>query len=112
MAEIKEEVLTALSKFWAYILWITLGLVGKFSFDIISGKKVTLLQALASTGLAIVVGLISAKICELNDWEKHKSIVICVSSLLSEKIILALFSINYKSIAHDIAAWFTRRLRD
>lgn len=111
MAEIRDEILNLLSKIWTYIALIALGLIGKFSYDIISGKKITFWQALASAGIAVFIGFMAGAICNYNGWEKQQTIIIPVSTLLSEKIILALFSLDYKGIAADIAKWFTRKLK-
>lgn len=111
MAEIKEEIMNFITKGWALLLYLFIGLIGKFSYDMASGKKMSWVQVLSSIGIGIFVGALTYTICIHQKMDKEASIIVPISTLLSEKIMVALFSIDYKKIAADMADYFSNKLK-
>lgn len=101
MAEVKEEILTFLSKVWAWLIYILIGLMAKYSYDFMTGKKITFLQAMASAGIALFVGFIASVICLHNGYEQQGMWVVPCATLVSDKIVMALFAFDYKGTIGD-----------
>lgn len=110
MIDLKDEFIQFVSKSWALFLYVIIGLIGKVSYDLLYGKKLTWIQVIGSVGLALFMGFLSAAICTRNGWEEHAKYVVPISTLLSEKIVVAIFSLDYKAIARDVVAFFSNRL--
>lgn len=98
MEIIKEEIVAIITKVWLWVLYVAIGIMAKFSYDIIRGRKITLLQALASSGAALAVGTIAAIYCAANGYDKAGLWIVPAATLLSEKIIIAVSSIEVKEI--------------
>lgn len=110
MENFKEELVAFFGKLaWLYL--VLLGLMAKFSYDILTGKRITLWQALASTGLAFFVGYMAYNICIYKGAEEQIKWAVPFASLLSEKIIMAVFSIDWKALAQDMANYFSDKLK-
>lgn len=111
--DIKTELLAMLSKAWAWILYtmfsIIIGVVGKISYDLLTGRKITLWGFVASVGLGIFVGVVSTIICMAKGWTTAALFMPPIATLLSEKIILALFSLDYNKI---FAQYFNRKTKE
>lgn len=112
MAEIKDEILAWLSKGTAWLLYIAIGLIGKFSYDMITRRKITFMQALASTGAALFVGFVTGAICMHNGLEDKQMIIIPVSTLLSEKIMLAVFTVDIRKHLSEWFSWWAKKFRE
>lgn len=110
MEFLKEEIASFLSKAWVWCAYIIIGIVGKFSHDLIMGKKLTWLQVFASIGIALFTGFIASMIC-LHNFPDKAAYIVPISTLLSEKIIIAVFSIDYKKIASDLVAYFADKIK-
>jgi hypothetical protein len=112
MAEFWKEIESAATKVSTYLLGILVGLMGKISFDIISGKKITLPQLLASAGLAFAMGIGAAELCDYKHWEEARTVITIAAALLSEKIAIVIFAmITQKNIGEwlrDLARKFPK----
>lgn len=98
------------AKIWNVAAWIFLGLIGKFSMDVMTGKKITVLQALASTGTALFVGVMAHVICAYLDLGSQSAFIVPLATLLSDKIVIALMAMNVNKlvnkIGYDLASWW------
>lgn len=106
----EKETLTFLSKAWVWILYIVVGIIGKFSHDLIMGRKLTWLQVLSSIGIALFMGFLSSVICYTR-YPDYAAFIVPVSTLLSEKIIIAIFSIDFKKLVAEIAQYWADKFR-
>lgn len=111
MENIKEEVLTFFSKIYVWLIYILVGLMAKYSYDIIKGKKISLAQALASAGIALFVGFIASVLCVNNDMEREGMWIVPIATLLSEKIVMALFAIDWRNIAKEWAEYWASKFK-
>jgi len=94
---ITEEITTFIAKWGYYILYIFIGIVGKFAYDIVQKKKMSFLQALGSVGVAGVTGYFACIWCMQNSPEKAPYLV-PLATLLSEKFFNWIFSLNWKTL--------------
>lgn len=106
MERLTDEVFVFFSKIWTVVGLILLGLIGKLSIDVITGKKITFLQAFASTGAAFFVGIITHFYCATHNLIEEEMYIVPMTTLLSDKIIIAFMSVNYRKIVSDIAGYW------
>lgn len=111
MAEIKNEFLALISKVWVWLLYIIIGVAGKFSYDMLNGRKHSWIQIFAGIGIALFVGFIASAVCIHNGWQDKGMYIVPVATLLSEKLVMALFSIDYKKLAGDWASYWSDKLK-
>jgi hypothetical protein len=111
MSDFKNEILAIISKWWVWLLYIIIGMAGKFSFDWLHGKKLSWVQVFAGIGIALFVGFISSAVCINNGWQDKGMYVVPLATLLSEKLVMALFSLDYKKMAADFAGYWSDRLK-
>lgn len=110
--EITDALISWFSKWYTFLLYIVMGLIGKFSFDLLSGRKMSIWKVLASTGAGLFVGFVSAVACVNAGYETKSAIIVPVCTLLSEKIMIALFSYNqWKSVLHDFFKYGQDKLK-
>ena len=109
MAEIKQEILTLLTKVWVWLLLVLLGLIGKISVDMLQGRKMTGRQILSSIGIGLFVGVVTAALCVYKGWTQAGIVIIPIATSMSEKIMLALFSIDYTELRQILIELLTRR---
>lgn len=80
------------------LIWgIILGLVGKFSYDLINNKKFTRYYLIGTTGLAIVGGYLSG-IWVYENCPTKAPLFIPIATMLSNNIVSALMVIDYKAL--------------
>lgn len=111
MENVKEEVVYLFSKVWAWCLYVLLGLMAKYSYDIIRGRRITLWQALASAGLAFFVGFIASVWCISHDMEREGMWIVPIATLMSEKIIMAIFAIDWNNIFAEWARYWADKFK-
>jgi len=109
MEQIKEELITFASKAWLFCLYIVVGIIGKFSHDFIMGKRLSWTQVLASIGIALFCGFLASMVC-YNKFPEYAAYIVPIATLLSEKLVIALLSVDYKKLAAEIAAYWANRL--
>lgn len=102
MGDIKGELVNFFSKTWLWFIYIILGLMLKFSYNIISGKKITFMQAIASCICSIAIGALSSIWCIQSGREHMGTWIVPAATLLSDKFLTAAFSIDYKKILQEI----------
>lgn len=105
MEMFKEEITAFISKIWVWFVYILVGLIGKFSYDIMLGKRLTWLQIFASIGIALFCGFIASVVCA-NNFPEHAPYIVPISTLLSEKLVVALVAVDYKTIISEIAQYW------
>lgn len=109
MAEIKGEIVNFFSKTWLWFLYIILGLMLKFSYNIISGKKITFMAAVASCACSIALGALGSIWCISTGRESIGTWFVPAITLLADKILTAAFSIDYNKTAQDILKYFIKK---
>jgi uncharacterized membrane protein len=82
-----EELVAFFSKWWVYIVYIFIGIVGKFSWDISRRKRITWLGAISTVGISGFVGYISSVYCHNNSLDEKAAYIVPICTLLSDKIL-------------------------
>lgn len=108
MEFIKEELLAMFTKAWVFLLYIFIGLVGMFSHNFILGRKLTRLQIFGSIGMALFCGFIASMMC-YNNFPEYAAYIVPTATLLSEKLVIAALSIDYKKLMADLASYFANK---
>lgn len=86
-----------LSKWWLYVVYILIGLVGKMSYELVTGKKRSFWTAIGSVGIAAFTGYLSCIWCISNSPEKAPYLV-PMATLLSDKFFTWIFSMDWAAI--------------
>ncbi len=92
-----QQVYQFLIKYGALLGWITLGLIGQFSYNLIRNKSMSYRYMAGCTGTALFVGYVGGVWVQANYPDKVP-ILIPILTLLSNNIISALMLINWKAI--------------
>jgi hypothetical protein len=74
------------------------------------GKKLTWVQVFASIGIALFCGFIASVIC-MNNFPDKAAYIVPIATLLSEKIVIALVSVDYKMIASEFANYWADKFK-
>lgn len=111
MSEFKSEILAIISKWWVWLLYIIIGVFGKFSYELLSGRRPSWVQIFAGIGIALCVGFIASAVCVQNGWQEKGMYIVPLCTLLSEKLVMALFSIDYKKMFADFAGYWSDKLK-
>lgn len=111
MEQIREDIAIWFSKIWVWILYIIVGLVGKFSYDLLTGKKITMWQALASTGVALFFGFLSVAFCMYKEYDKGGMFIVPITTLLSEKLMIAIFAVDWKKVTADLVQYVADKIK-
>src|ERR1043165_1508292 len=82
-----EEIISFFTKWWVYLFYILIGIVGKFSWDISRKKRITFLGAVSTVGLSGFIGYISSVYCQNNSLDDKAAYIVPICTLLSDKII-------------------------
>lgn len=106
----KEEIVSFFSKIWVWLFYIFLGIIGKFSHDLIMKRKLTWVQAFASIGIALFCGFIASVVCA-NNFPEQAAYIVPIATLLSEKFFVAVFAIDYKALAAEFAQYWADKAK-
>jgi hypothetical protein len=97
MKTVLNDLYIFLSKWWMYVVYILIGLVGKISYELVTDKKRSFWSVMGSVGIAAFTGYISCVWCIHNSPEKAPYLV-PMATLLSDKFFTWVFSLNWKGI--------------
>lgn len=98
-----ENIISFFSKWYVYLFYIVIGIVGKFSWDISRRKHITLLSAISTVGISGFIGYLSSVYCSNNGLENKAAYIVPICTLLSDKIISYLiFRVKWKEIRDAI----------
>lgn len=106
-----DELITGFSKIWTWVLYIILGVMGKFSYDALNGRRMSLGVSLGILGLSIFVGAIVSILCVYYEAEKAGAFLVPLCTLLSEKLIVALYAYNWKEFVSDMLGYWRDKLK-
>lgn len=101
----KTDFIALFSKFWVWIFYILSGIIAKFSFDLVRGKKISFWQALGTTGISLFVGSLASFWC-MRHSPDNGAFIVPVSTLLADKLLTSLFALDYRKVAADILGYW------
>lgn len=90
-----------LSKWWAWIFYIAIGMAGKFGLDMMKQKKMSFWQLIGSACISCFIGFMAASYC-MSYAPKLGPFIVPIATLISDRVILFLFAINYTPILESI----------
>lgn len=111
MQDFSKEFIAFISKVWVWLLYILIGLLAKFSYDYMAGKRITWIQALCTTFLALFIGYLSAVYCINHNMEKEGMWIVPICTLISDKIVLSIIAFDYKDTVRDWLKYWIDKLK-
>ena len=108
MQTIKEEALTFFTKWGYYIFYVFLGIMGKFSYDIVRKRKISLWYAIGVTGISCFIGFLACVWCSKHD-AGYAPFVVPIVTLFSDRILMYLAALNWKPILDSIYGTFSKK---
>lgn len=110
MQQEKTELIALITKWYLWALYIFLGVLGKLSYDLVRGRKITIMQSLGTTGISIFVGVITSMWC-MKHSPDNGAFIVPVSTLLADKIFTALFALDLKKIANEWLSYWVEKTK-
>lgn len=96
-----EQIWAFMVKSGAWVWYTIVGIVGKWSYAQMTGKRMTILQYLGSAGAALYVGYVTSNWC-LNHDPSLTSFLVPVFVLGSDKLLVAAMALNWKKILDSL----------
>lgn len=101
MEQFKEDFVNMLAKAWIWIMYIVLGIMAQYSYDLINGKRLTRWQRLGTTFIALFIGIMSSLACIESGRERLGMFIVPVATLLSRDIFAVLMTYNWQKTLKD-----------
>lgn len=92
-----NDALEFLSKWGAFIAYVSIGIVGKIGFDIISKKKITYWYVAASSAIAFFVGFVVWQYIK-DKPQFNPGIYLPIAALVSRDIMLFITMVNWMGL--------------
>lgn len=92
-------------KFSTYIFGITIGLLGKLSYEIYMKRTMNFLQWTAVVGMSVFTGYVVSVYCSNNGFETQAQFIVPLATLMGEKFFIYLVE-NHKQILDLVFSWF------
>jgi hypothetical protein len=96
-----DDVLAYTTEQKTYVIGMSIGLLGKISYEIYKKRTLSVFQWLAVVGMSIFSGYMVSVYCQSNGMQSSAQFLVPISTLLGEKMFIYLFT-NYKSILSGI----------
>ena len=99
-----NNLLNLITKFWAWIFFVGIGVMGKFGLYFQSGQRQPFWKLIGSTLVAVFAGYIASAWCiehypiEGEGYSKQGAIIVPLVTLMSDKLMLILVNINWGTI--------------
>lgn len=91
------DVMAFLSKWGAFVGYVTIGIIGKLGYDIVSKKRLTFWYVFGTGCVAYCVGFFSWEWCRVHPT-LNPGIIVPFASLVSRDIMLFLTVIDWKGV--------------
>lgn len=95
--DIWHQIMAFVSKNALWLWGIGIGLLGSFSYDLLRSKRFTKAYILGCTGAAIFCGYVGGSYV-MDNYPKKAAILIPMITVLSNNLLSAVMSINYKAL--------------
>ena len=80
-----------------FVGYVLIDLIGKFGYDIVSKKKITVAYILGTSAMALFVGFLTCKLCEAHP-QVNPAMAVPVATLLSRDAIVFITMIDKKKL--------------
>jgi hypothetical protein len=95
--EFVNEVALLFGKFSTYIFGITIGLLGKLSYEIYMKRTLNFIQWTAVVGMSVFTGYITSVYCNSQGYITQAQFIVPLATLMGEKFFIYLIE-NHKQI--------------
>lgn len=108
--DILGDILNTLTKVWLWVAMVGIGIVGKFGIYLQSGQKHSTWKLIGSTMIAGFVGYLASIYCMTyypshdGGLNKQGAIIVPIATLMSDRLMMVILSINWTSIIDAIVA--------
>lgn len=85
-------------KYGTYVGWVLIGLIGRFSYDLLQNKKMTWSYVIGCSGVSLLVGYITC-VYFMTNFPTAAPMIVPMLTLLSQNIV-SFFIVNWQSIIH------------
>lgn len=91
-------------KFSTYFFGITIGILGKLSYEIYMKRTMNFLQWTAVVGMSVFTGYVTSVYCNSNGYETQAQFIVPLATLLGEKLFIYLIE-NHRQILDMLVTW-------
>lgn len=106
---VMETIYETFLKVWVLLLYILLGTVGKFSYNMLNGKILTWQQSFGQLGVCLLCGTLAYMFCGYMGWLTAQAIVTTTATFVSDKIMLAVYTLDWQRIVNNIFDSFKKK---
>jgi hypothetical protein len=103
--EFVNEVVLLFGKFSTYIFGITIGLLGKLSYEIYMKRTLNFIQWTAVVGMSVFTGYVTSVYCNAQGFITQAQFIVPLATLMGEKFFIYLIE-NHKQILDMLLSWF------
>lgn len=108
MSDKNPELVAFLTKYGALVTYVIIGLIGKFGFDIVAGKRLSGWYVLGTGCMSIFIGWIVWVWCQRYPG-LNPGIVVPIATLVSRDIMLFITMIDYMGVLKLITGKNTKK---
>lgn len=102
-----NDIFEFLSKWWAWIFYVLIGMAGKFGLDMVRQRKMGIWQLMGSTCVSCFIGFLACSYCMVYS-PKLGPFIVPIATLLSDRLILMLMVLNYKPLMGNFIQIFSK----
>lgn len=109
--EFVNEVVLLFGKFSTYIFGITIGLLGKLSYEIYMKRTMNFLQWTAVVGMSVFTGYVTSVYCNAQGYEAQAQFIVPLATLMGEKLFIYLIE-NHKQLLDMLLSRFKSKTNE
>jgi hypothetical protein len=102
--EFVNEIVLLFGKFSTYIFGITIGLLGKLSYEIYMKRTLNFIQWTAVVGMSVFTGYVTSVYCNSQGFETQAQFIVPLATLMGEKFFIYLIE-NHKQLLDALFGW-------
>lgn len=95
--DLTEQIVQFLYKYSTYMGFIIMGLIGRFSYDLIRNKKFTWSYILGCSGLGLLCGYL-ASVYIFQNYPEKAPLLVPLITMMSNNLVSAIMTIDYKAL--------------
>lgn len=108
MEKVLEAMAVWLGDLSTWVIGVTIGLLGKISYEMYINRTLSLLQWIAVIGMSIITGYITGVVCHEYHLTNEAHYLVPAGTLLGEKTFMYIIG-NYKSILDYVFSIIKRK---
>jgi hypothetical protein len=108
MKQVIAEMLKMVQDSGAWIVSISVGIIGKISYEIYMKRTLSIIQWIAIVLMSIISGYLVSVYCRAHAMHDQAQLLVPIATLLGEKIFIFLIE-NYQRIASSVLNLFVKK---